>query len=116
MPPNSPTIVGSAVATIVESSAASSNTSRRPPMTSRTCRGLSSGGTAIVPVMRSSFPSDPSQLGEFPECPGRVSEHDHGACPYRPLHAGDSRERAGNERAYRREPDVDEDVRGHHAS
>src|SRR5262249_53986555 len=49
-PPNSPTIVGSAVATIVESSAAKSITSNNPPKTTSTLscetRDVSSAGAA----------------------------------------------------------------------
>src|SRR5690606_32644635 len=46
-PPSSPTIVGSAVATIVWSSAPSSITSRRPPKTIRTSRRESCGCAGI---------------------------------------------------------------------
>src|SRR5690606_23432806 len=52
-PPSSPTIVGSAVATMVESSAASSIASSRPLKTTRTCRweracwGIGCGGLGV---------------------------------------------------------------------
>src|SRR5690606_13608212 len=79
-PPSSPTIVGSAVATIVESSAASSIASRSPLKMMRTCRrGSGAPGTTIEfddmpvtladqPVRRNGLPVDP------PCCTGYVPD------------------------------------------
>lgn len=47
-PPSSPTIVGRAVATIVESSAASSSTRTRPLKTTRTWRWEIGAGAAVA--------------------------------------------------------------------
>src|SRR4051794_28423282 len=94
-PPNSPTIVGSAVATIVWSSDASSSTSIRPPKTTP-MRGLCCGGAAAAAAvtLRARYPGATLGSGlhlaaDRPLGLGQIDELDPDLVGRRPAHLGD---------------------------
>src|SRR3954451_13086104 len=78
-PPRSPTIVGSAVATIVWSSDASSIASRRPPKVSMTWRRVRSGEVMRIIIATRNFwwlyqlTSSASEASEYPAAAMRVA-------------------------------------------